>query len=53
MILAHKKHPERSEKKRQDSARSDESKLEEDVVGEFCEEKGAEHGESIIMPVEM
>ena len=44
MILAHKKDPAYSEDKCQDTARSDESKLEKDVVGEVCGENGVDHG---------
>jgi hypothetical protein len=44
MILAYEKHPACSEDKCQDTACSDESKLEEDVVGELCEETGVDYG---------
>jgi hypothetical protein len=53
MILAHEKYPACSKDKCQDTTRSDESKLEEYVVGELSEESGVDHGESIIMQVEM
>jgi hypothetical protein len=50
MILAYKKYPVCSENKCQDIARSDESKLEEDMAGEVC---GVDHGASIMIQVEM
>lgn len=53
MILAHEKYPACSEDKCQDTAGSDESKLEEDMVCEFCERDAVDHGESLIMQVEM
>ena len=46
MILAHEKYPACSEDKCQDTACSDESKLEEYVVGKVGEENGVDHGAS-------
>jgi hypothetical protein len=46
MILAHEKYPACSEDKCQDTACSDESKLEKDVVDKLCEEDGVDHGAS-------
>jgi hypothetical protein len=48
MILAHEQYPECSEDKCQDAACSDESKLEEDVMGEVCEEDVLDHGASYV-----
>ena len=53
MTLAHENYPACSEDECQDTACSDESKLEEYVVGELCEEDGVDHGECIIMQAEL